>query len=76
MKIGEVWKQVRTVFLSLFPSPRSYLNFWVMWIFFTVLVLNHDPMIVLIAAFATCYFLNEWTKEMQQPKEKPKETAN
>lgn len=53
----------RKLFLGLFPSPRAYANFAVLWVFLIVLVSTNDLLTALISSFATIYCFNEWSKE-------------
>jgi hypothetical protein len=65
-KINELIKQY---FLILFPSPRAWLNFFCIWIFLSVMATSiKESLIVLISAFATLYFLNEWQKQIEVKK--------
>lgn len=57
-------KLLKQIFFDLIPSPRAYINFLMLLTFFSVVVFAKDPTLVLISAFATLYFMNEWLKEI------------
>jgi hypothetical protein len=55
---------IKKFFNLMFPTIHAYFNFMMLLVFLGVLIYSHDEdkIVVLISAFAVCYFLNEWRK--------------
>lgn len=61
MKFKEVFQKI---FVTLFPTARSYVNFCLMWVFLVLVCTPEKPLVVLVSALGTIYCLNEWGKNL------------
>jgi len=53
--------------LSLFPTPRAFVNFILIFPFLTILTWKDKTLLVtLVSALGTVYCLNEWSKEVNK----------
>jgi len=62
---------IKSLFLVLFPTVRSYINFCLIWVFLLVLLCNpEESLVVLVSALGMIYCFNEWSKEDNLRKQK------
>jgi len=56
----------KEIFNALFPSVRSYTNFWMFLVYFLVFIISakeNQINYMLISSLGSFYCLNEWSKE-------------